>query len=49
MSLLRQVFDKHGRGFIGVSDLRAVLHCLGERLTDEESKETPDLLIRPHI
>ncbi|XP_043222966.1 calmodulin-2/4-like [Amphibalanus amphitrite] len=34
-----KVFDKNGRGFIGVSDLRAVLHCLGERLTDEEIED----------
>lgn len=33
-----QVFDKHNRGFISASDLRAVLHCLGEELSEEESK-----------
>ncbi|XP_037090428.1 calmodulin-beta-like [Pollicipes pollicipes] len=31
-----RVFDKHGRGFISASDLRAVLQCLGERLSDDD-------------
>lgn len=33
-----QVFDKHNRGYITASDLRAVLQCLGEDLSEEESK-----------
>jgi len=33
-----QVFDKHNRGYISASDLRAVLQCLGEDLSEEESK-----------
>lgn len=32
-----QIFDKHGRGYICASDLRAVLQCLGEDLSEEES------------
>lgn len=36
--LLLQVFDKHNRGYIVASDLRAVLQCLGEDLSEEESK-----------
>jgi hypothetical protein len=32
-----QVFDKHNRGYISASDLRAVLQCLGEDLSEEES------------
>lgn len=35
---LFQVFDKHNRGYISSSDLRAVLQCLGEDLSEEESK-----------
>lgn len=35
---LFQVFDKHNRGYITASDLRAVLQCLGEDLSEEESK-----------
>ncbi|EEB12921.1 calmodulin, putative [Pediculus humanus corporis] len=31
-----RVFDKHNRGFISASDLRAVLQCLGEELSEEE-------------
>ncbi|KAK6620642.1 hypothetical protein RUM43_010937 [Polyplax serrata] len=34
-----RVFDKHNRGFISASDLRAVLHCLGEELSEEEIEE----------
>ncbi|KYQ53932.1 hypothetical protein ALC60_07157, partial [Trachymyrmex zeteki] len=30
------VFDKHNRGYITASDLRAVLQCLGEDLSEEE-------------
>lgn len=33
-----RVFDKHNRGYICASDLRAVLQCLGEDLSEEESK-----------
>lgn len=33
-----RVFDKHNRGFICASDLRAVLQCLGEDLSEEESE-----------
>ncbi|XP_050055586.1 neo-calmodulin-like isoform X5 [Aphis gossypii] len=32
-----RVFDKHNRGYISASDLRAVLQCLGEDLSEEES------------
>ncbi|XP_066973607.1 uncharacterized protein [Macrobrachium rosenbergii] len=31
-----KIFDKHGRGYICASDLRAVLQCLGEDLSEEE-------------
>lgn len=34
-----RVFDKHNRGYITASDLRAVLQCLGEDLSEEESKD----------
>ncbi|CAG9829646.1 unnamed protein product [Diabrotica balteata] len=34
-----RVFDKHNRGYICSSDLRAVLHCLGEDLSEEEIEE----------
>lgn len=34
-----RVFDKHNRGYITASDLRAVLQCLGEDLDEDESKE----------
>lgn len=33
-----RVFDKHNRGYITASDLRAVLRCLGEQLEEDESK-----------
>ncbi|CAB0032953.1 unnamed protein product [Trichogramma brassicae] len=33
---LRRVFDKRNRGYITASDLRAVLQCLGEDLSEEE-------------
>lgn len=33
-----RVFDKHNRGYITSSDLRAVLQCLGEDLEEDESK-----------
>lgn len=33
-----RVFDKHNRGFITASDLRAVLGCLGENLSESESE-----------
>lgn len=32
-----RVFDKHNRGYITSSDLRAVLQCLGEDLDEDES------------
>lgn len=35
---LFQVFDKRNRGYITASDLRVVLQCLGENLSEEESK-----------
>lgn len=38
MFFLFQVFDKGGCGYITASDLRAVLQCMGEDLTEEESK-----------
>ena len=41
-----QVFDKHNRGYITASDLRAVLQCLGEDLSEEESTYTPVFLFR---
>lgn len=34
-----RVFDKHNRGYITASDLRAVLQCLGEDLSEEESND----------
>lgn len=36
-----RVFDKHNRGYITASDLRAVLQCLGEDLDEEDSKLWP--------
>lgn len=33
-----RIFDKHNRGYITASDLRAVLQCLGEDLDEDESK-----------
>jgi hypothetical protein len=36
--LYLQVFDKSGCGYICASDIRAILQCLGEDLTEEESK-----------
>lgn len=33
-----RVFDKHNRGYITASDLRAVLQCLGEDLDEEDSE-----------
>lgn len=38
------VFDKHNRGYICASDLRAVLQCLGEDLSEEESEFSPFFL-----
>lgn len=32
-----KVFDKYNRGYITSSDLRMVLQCLGEDLSEEES------------
>ncbi|XP_034236966.1 calmodulin-like [Thrips palmi] len=34
-----RVFDKHNRGYIVASDLRAVLQCLGEDLSEEEIED----------
>lgn len=34
-----RVFDKHNRGFITASDLRAVLQCLGEDLNEDEIED----------
>ncbi|XP_039752250.1 neo-calmodulin-like [Pararge aegeria] len=34
-----RVFDKHNRGYICASDLRAVLQCLGEDLSEEEIED----------
>ncbi|XP_075157282.1 uncharacterized protein LOC142230524 [Haematobia irritans] len=34
-----RVFDKHNRGYITASDLRAVLQCLGEDLDEEEIED----------
>jgi len=39
-----QVFDKSGCGYICASDIRAILQCLGEDLTEEESKICHQLL-----
>ena len=33
-----KVFDLTGNGYITSSDLRSVLQCLGEQLTENESK-----------
>lgn len=35
-----RVFDKHNRGFITASDLRAVLGCLGENLCESDSQSS---------
>ena len=32
------MFDRSGTGYIGTSDLRAVLQCIGEDLDEEESE-----------
>ncbi|XP_050691227.1 neo-calmodulin-like [Eriocheir sinensis] len=34
-----KIFDKHERGYICASDLRAVLQCLGEDLSEEEIED----------
>ncbi|XP_023035252.1 uncharacterized protein DDB_G0283697 isoform X2 [Drosophila willistoni] len=34
-----RVFDKHNRGYITASDLRAVLQCLGEDLDEEDIED----------
>ncbi|XP_055302538.1 calmodulin-beta isoform X2 [Sitodiplosis mosellana] len=34
-----RVFDKHNRGYITASDLRAVLQCLGEDLDEDEIED----------
>lgn len=39
-----RVFDKHNRGYITASDLRAVLQCLGEDLDEDESKFIYDII-----
>ena len=33
-----KVFDRQGNGYITSGDLRSVLQCLGEQLTEDESK-----------
>ena len=38
LTFSRQVFDKQGTGYITPSDLRAVLMCVGENLTENESR-----------
>lgn len=38
-----RVFDKHNRGYITASDLRAVLQCLGEDLDEDESMDQMNL------
>ena len=39
LSIIRifQVFDKSGYGYICASDIRAILQCMGEDLTEDES------------
>lgn len=39
-----RVFDKHNRGYICASDLRAVLQCLGEDLSEEESEYSLNII-----
>lgn len=46
---LLQVFDKSGCGYITPSDLRAVLQCMGEELTEEESKWPHGSSVSVHI
>lgn len=41
-----RVFDKHNRGFITASDLRAVLRCLGESLSEYESNHLSVISIK---
>jgi len=33
-----KVFDRSGNGYITSSDLRSVIQCLGEQLSEDESK-----------
>ncbi|GBP00698.1 Calmodulin [Eumeta japonica] len=40
-----RVFDKHNRGYICASDLRAVLQCLGEDLSEEEITVKVDAIL----
>lgn len=44
-----RVFDKHNRGYITASDLRAVLQCLGEDLDEDESMENFQNLMKFQI
>lgn len=44
-----RVFDKHNRGYITASDLRAVLQCLGEDLDEEESKYKKTFVMKKFI
>ena len=37
--LLLQTFDRDGDGFISVKELRHVMRCLGEKMSDEEIDE----------
>jgi calmodulin len=34
-----KVFDKNGDGFITFDELKRVMNCIGERLTDEEIED----------
>lgn len=47
--LMLQVFDKSGCGYITPSDLRAVLQCMGEELTEEESKSIGGIAVVPAL
>ena len=46
--ILAKVFDRRGNGFITSNDLRSVLQCLGEQLTENESnkKETERIITK---
>ena len=38
-SYIIQTFDRNGDGFISASELRHVMCCLGEKLSDDEIRE----------
>ena len=42
-----QLFDKRGCGYIGVSDILAILQCMGEEVTEEMGKQL--VYIQPDI